>query len=29
MLRKVDTKLTYRQHDPAFFKDDDGRVYIY
>lgn len=26
---EVDTKLTYRQHDPAFFKDDDGRVYIY
>ena len=26
---EVDTKLTYRQHDPAFFKDDDGRVYLY
>lgn len=26
---EVDTKLTYRQHDPSFFKDDDGRVYLY
>lgn len=26
---KVDTKLTHRLHDPAFYKDDDGKVYMY
>ena len=26
---EVDTKFEYPQHDPAFFKDDDGRVYLY
>lgn len=25
----VNTKFTYSQHDPAFYKDDDGRVYFY
>lgn len=25
----VDTKLTHRLHDPAFYKDDNGRVYMY
>lgn len=25
----VDTKLTYRLHDPAFYRNDDGRVYMY
>lgn len=25
----VDTKLTYRLHDPAFYRDDDGKVYMY
>lgn len=25
----VNTKLTYRLHDPAFYRDDDGRVYMY
>ena len=24
----VDTKLTYRLHDPAFYRDDDGKVYM-
>lgn len=26
---EVDTKFEYSQHDPVFFKDDDGRVYLY
>ena len=26
---EVDTKFEYPQHDPAFFKDDDERVYFY
>lgn len=26
---EVDAKLDIQQHDPAFFKDDDGRVYFY
>ncbi|MDR0938848.1 MAG: family 43 glycosylhydrolase [Mediterranea sp.] len=26
---EVDTKFAYAQHDPSFFKDDDGRVYLY
>ena len=25
----VDTKLTYRLHDPAFYSDEDGKVYMY
>jgi len=25
----VDTKFMYNQHDPAFYKDDDGKVYFY
>ena len=25
----VDTKLAYRLHDPAFYRNDDGRVYMY
>lgn len=25
----VNTKFAYPQHDPAFYKDDDGRVYFY
>lgn len=25
----VNTKFTYPQHDPAFYKDDDGKVYFY
>ena len=26
---EVDTKFEHAQHDPAFFKDDDGKVYLY
>ena len=26
---EVDTKFEFPQHDPAFFKDDDERVYFY
>lgn len=25
----VDTKLTYRLHDPAFYRDNNGKVYMY
>lgn len=25
----VDTKFAYPQHDPAFYKDEDGKVYLY
>lgn len=25
----VDTKLTHRLHDPSFYRDDDGKVYMY
>lgn len=27
--QEVHTKFEYPQHDPAFYKDDDGRVYFY